>query len=115
METEEELKNEAKWHICHARRDWLRGSDRGVTHLLMNLPNQHALWAVLPKIWENMEKYDDQSTTTLAEMARNLGRNLAGDAWALARDDAERWIDEVWENRHDPDYVPPWEREYGES
>ena len=105
----EKMKQEAMIHIAQARREWMRSSNKGLEHMIAHMDTA-PLWACLPQIWEFMNRYDEEANVVLCEMARFLGRELAGQASHLAYQESEEWIDEVWDNRHDPNYVPPWDK-----
>ena len=107
----EKMKQEAMIHIAHSRYEWFRNSGQGMEHVVKHM-DPNALWAVLPQIWRYMERHDQEARIALEEMARFLGRELAKQASGLAQEDSRRWIDEVWENRHNREYLPPWESEH---
>lgn len=99
-----DAKLEAFDWIVEARSQWLLSFGDGTQELLSEL-DYATLESFIPQL------VNERNDKTQAALATSLGNFFARSAHEQALKWARAHIDEIWANRKDPDYQPPWEKE----
>lgn len=96
-----------RW-IVSKRYEWLTTFGAGTNQLISSM-GWLPVEASIPILVEN---HDRISIRDLINEAIILGKFFHHEAERQAHEYARQHIDEIWANRRNTDYVPPWETEF---